>query len=62
MSGLLSTDLGLDNFWSHMSEVTDSFTDMPRFGVNVLSQLAKACLVLPTSNAGSERIFSMLKI
>ena len=59
MSELPSTELGLDNCWSHMSEVTDSFTDVTRFGV--LPQLAKACLVFPTSNADSERTFSMLK-
>ena len=40
VSELPSTEQGLDNFWSHMSEVTDSFTDVTRFGV--LPQLAKA--------------------
>ena len=40
MSELPSTEQGLDNFWSHMSEVTDSSTDVTRFGV--LPQLAKA--------------------
>ena len=40
MSELPSTELGLDNFWSHMSEVTDSFTDVTRFGV--LHKLANA--------------------
>ena len=33
MSELPSTGLGLDNFWSDMSEVTDPFTDVTRFGV-----------------------------
>ena len=42
-----------------MSEVTDSFSDVQRF--HILSLLAKACLVLPTSNGDSECIFSMLK-
>ena len=53
MSELPSTELRFDNFWSHMSEVTDSFTDVTRF--DVLPQLAKACLVFPTSYADSER-------
>jgi len=42
-----------------MAEKKDLFTDKLQFGL--LSKLAKACCVIPASNADPERIFSMLK-
>ena len=42
-----------------MADHKEPFTDKLSF--RVLSKLAKACCVIPVSNADPERIFSMLK-
>ena len=49
----------IDIFWSKMTDVELAFGTSKRFPT--LTRLAKACLVLPVSNADVERIFSMLK-
>ena len=46
-------------FWGIMCDIKELFSKQPRY-LN-LSKLALACVVLPNSNADSERIFSMLK-
>ena len=51
------TDIG--TFWGEMSKLHDIFLNKPRFFV--LSKLAKTLLVLPNSNADSERAFSLVK-
>lgn len=56
---LPKTDDGVDTFWGLMSDIQDTFTGKQRFPI--LSNLAKACCVVPVSNAYPERIFSMLK-
>ena len=56
---LPKTDDGVDTFWGLMSDIQDTFTGKQRFPI--LSKLAKACCVVPVSNADPERIFSMLK-
>ena len=42
-----------------MRDIKELFSKQPRYPN--LSKLALACVVLPNSNADSERIFSMLK-
>ena len=42
-----------------MCDIKELFSKRPRYPN--LSKLALACVVLPNSNADSERIFSMLK-
>ena len=42
-----------------MCDIKELFSKQPRYPN--LSKLALACVVLPNSNADSERIFSMLK-
>ena len=51
------SDVG--TFWGEMCDVKELFSKQPRYPN--LSKLALACVVLPNSNADSERIFSMLK-
>lgn len=53
------TESGIDTFWGLMADHKEPFTDKLSF--RVLSKLAKACCVIPVSNADPERIFSMLK-
>ncbi|XP_063402153.1 uncharacterized protein LOC134686414 [Mytilus trossulus] len=52
-------DQDISSFWGEMAEVDDIFNDKKRF--NILSNLAKAFLVLPNSNADCERAFSIIK-
>jgi hypothetical protein len=49
----------LQKFWGEMGKLDDIFSGTKRFGV--LSKLAKTLLVLPNSNADSERAFSIIK-
>ncbi|KAK3092860.1 hypothetical protein FSP39_007996 [Pinctada imbricata] len=49
----------IDAFWQRMETVVDVLTDKSRF--DVLCKLAKSVLVLPNSNADSERAFSIVK-
>ena len=51
------SDVG--TFWGEMCDIKELFSKQPRYPN--LSKLALACVVLPNSNADSERIFSMLK-
>ena len=52
-------DLNVEIFWSKMSDLKLAFGSSKRFPN--LCNLAKACLVLPVSNAEVERVFSLLK-
>jgi len=49
----------IEQFWGEMGKLDDIFSGTKRFGV--LSKLAKTLLVLPNSNADSERAFSIIK-
>lgn len=49
----------IDFFWHEMQSVVDICTQKPRF--DILAKLAKTLLVLPNSNADSERAFSIIK-
>ena len=51
------SDVG--TFLGEMCDIKELFSKQPRYPN--LSTLALACVVLPNSNADSERIFSMLK-
>ena len=53
------TDDNIEQFWGEMGKLDDIFSGAKRFGV--LSKLAKTLLVLPNSNADSERAFSIIK-
>ena len=50
---------GVDVFWGTMAEIKNPVTDSYQY--KTLSKLAKACCILPTSNADTERMFSILK-
>jgi hypothetical protein len=51
--------LDVGTFLGEMCDIKELFSKQPRYPN--LSKLALACVVLPNSNADSERIFSMLK-
>jgi hypothetical protein len=53
------TDDNIEQFWEEMGKLDDIFSGTKRFGV--LSKLGKTLLVLPNSNADSERAFSIIK-
>ena len=50
---------GIDTFWGLMADHKEPFTDKVSF--RVLSKLAKACFVIPVSNADPESIFFNVK-
>ena len=50
------SDVG--TFWGEMCDIKELFSKQPRYPN--LSKLDLACVILPNSNADSERIFSML--
>ncbi|XP_071126848.1 uncharacterized protein [Mytilus edulis] len=55
----LSPETDIATFWGEMTKLHDIFSNKARF--IVLSKLAKTMLVLPNSNADSERAFSLVK-
>ncbi len=48
----------MDVIWSYLNTVTDPLTKVPLF--KRIGKVAKLVLVLPHSNAGEERVFSMV--
>ena len=58
-SHLPDSSNGVDVFWGTMAEIKNPVTDSYQY--KTLSKLAKACCILPTSNADTERMFSILK-
>ena len=49
----------IEQFWGEMGNLTDNFSNTKRFGI--LGKVAKTLLILPNSNADSERAFSIIK-
>jgi hypothetical protein len=49
----------VETFWEEMCDIKELFSKQPRYPN--LSKLPMGCVVLPNSNADSERIFSMLR-
>ena len=52
-------EIDVGTFLGEMCDIKELFSKQPRYPN--LPKLALACVVLPNSNADSERIFSMLK-
>jgi len=54
-----TSESDIELFWGEMAKIFDIFVQKKRF--NVLCKVAKTLLVLPNSNADSERVFSLVK-
>ena len=54
------SDAAIDHFWADIGDI-NIVTDLEHLRFEKLSQLAKALLVLPHSNAEPERVFSIVR-
>jgi hypothetical protein len=54
-----TSESDIELFWGEMAKLFDIFVQKKRF--NVLCKVAKTLLVLPNSNADSERVFFFVK-